>query len=485
MCGIIGINSASDPVVQEIYDGLVSLQHRGQDAAGIMTFNGLFHLKKGRGLVRDVFKTKNIVFLKGEMGIGHVRYMTSGKDTLEEAQPFYVNAPFGIALVHNGNLTNAPKLRNDITSQDLRRIDTSSDSELLLNVFAHELAIQKNLRKFKPEHVFKAITNVFKRIKGGCAAIAMIGDKGLVGFRDPYGIRPLKFGVRKGGKKDEYIIASEDAAIKASGYEIVRDVEPGEAIFIDMNGKLYTKQCVKKRCAPCIFEWVYLARPDSIIDDVSVYKSRLRMGEHLARQIKESKLKIDTVIPIPDTARSIALTLAHDLDVKYREGFVKNTYIGRTFIMPGQSTRQKSVRFKLNPIELEFKGKNVLLVDDSIVRGTTSQRIIKLAREAGAKKVYFASAAPAQQYQCVFGVDMPTRKEFVAYNKSTKQIAKKIGADALFYQRIEDLIHSVQKGNRRLKKFCTACFDGKYIPEYVDEKVLKAAAEGRGDHMKK
>lgn len=480
MCGIIGMQ-ANHEVAEEIYNGLTALQHRGQDSAGIMTFNGQFHLKKGNGMVRDVFRTKNILRLKGDLGIGHVRYPTAGCSDAEEAQPFYVNAPFGISLVHNGNLTNYFQLLEQIRSVDLRRINTTSDSEILLNVFAHEMAMQKGLQNFKPNHVFETVKSLYKRTKGSYSAVGIIADKGLFAFRDPFGIRPLVLGSKEHENRKEYIVASEDVAIRSLGYAVERDIEPGEVIFVDHKGVLHTKKCVKGDLRPCIFEYVYLARPDSMLDKVSVYKSRLRMGEMLAKQVKDSGLHVDTVMPIPDTSRSTAITLAHDLGVKYREGYVKNRYIGRTFIMPGQRIRKRSVYFKLNTIPLEFKDKNVLLVDDSIVRGNTSRHIIDMARAAGAKNVYFASACPEIRYQCVFGVDMPSRKELIAHELEIEKIAEHIGADALFYQKLPDLVQSVKRGNPKIKQFCTACMNGDYIEQYVDQEVLKLAEASRGD----
>lgn len=484
MCGILGITAKND-VAQEIYDGLVVLQHRGQDSAGIMTFdNTKMHLKKGNGLVRDVFHTKNMIRLKGSTGIGHVRYPTEGGYGADEAQPFYVNSPYGIALVHNGNLTNYGELKQEIRTQNLRFLGTSSDSEVLLNVVADEF---KNHCGLEPDEncVFEAMKHVYKRLKGGFAAIAMIADHGMLAFRDSYGLRPLCYGKRVTEGKTEYCIASEDVALEAMGFEMVDDVQPGEVLFIDKNNVLHKKVCsdtVKK--SPCIFEYIYLARPDSLIDKVSVYKTRLRMGEKLAEQIKAADLDIDVVVPVPDSSRSSALQLAQELGIRYREGLVKNRYVGRTFIMPGQAIRKKSIKYKLHPLKLEIKDKNVLLVDDSIVRGNTSRQIIEMVREAGAKKVYFASCAPALLHPCVYGVDMPTRKAFVANELTTEEVCKSIGADKLFYQKLEDLIESAKVGNPDIEQFCTACLDGKYpTPEVTDEFInnVEAARGSKSD----
>ena len=420
MCGIIGMVARS-PVNQSIYDGLTVLQHRGQDAAGIITCDGeRLHLRKNNGLVRDVFHTRHMLRLFGNMGIGHVRYPTAGCESSAEAQPFYVNSPYGISLAHNGNLTNSNKLKQELFQEDLRQINTDSDSEVLLNVFAHELQ-QHGKLKVEVDDVFKAVAGVHRRCRGAYAAVAMITGYGVVAFRDPFGIRPLVYGRQETPQGDNFMVASESVALDALGYELIRDVAPGEAVFISLDGKLHTRQCAESPTVmPCIFEYVYLARPDSIIDDVSVHKARLRMGEKLADKILRVRPDhdIDVVIPIPDTSRTSALQLANNLGLKFREGFIKNRYIGRTFIMPGQQQRKKSVRQKLNAIDLEFRGKNVLLVDDSIVRGTTSSQIIDMAREAGAKKVYFASAAPPVRFPNVYGIDMPISNELIAHGRT-------------------------------------------------------------------
>ena len=488
MCGIVGLVS-NGPVNQQIYDALTVLQHRGQDAAGMVTSSDRrLHLRKANGLVRDVFLQHHMQKLKGNLGIGHVRYPTAGTSSSAESQPMYVNSPYGIALAHNGNLTNAGDLERDLYRSDLRHLNTDSDSEILLNVFAHELQIQKALSP-GPEHIFQAITGVHERCRGAYAAVAMVSGCGIVGFRDPYGIRPLVYGRRTTDSGEEYMLASESSALDILGFELVRDVAPGEALFIDEAGVLHSAQCVPASAlSPCIFEHVYLARPDSIMDDVSVYKSRLRMGEKLAEQIlrrySQHDHDIDVVIPIPDTGRTAAQPLAYRLGVKFREGFVKNRYIGRTFIMPGQKQRRKSVRQKLNPIELEFKGKNVLLVDDSIVRGTTSQQIIKLAREAGARRVYMASMAPPVRCPNVYGIDMPTVEEFVAHNRTEEEIGQIIGADWLAYQQLSDLKESVSEGNDQLSDFDCSVFNGEYVTGDIDATYLERLSLARNDQSK-
>lgn len=479
MCGIIGI-IGNKPVAQELYDGLTVLQHRGQDSAGIMTFEDHFHLKKGNGLIRDVFHTKNMIRLKGSIGIGHVRYPTAGSYDAAEAQPFYVNSPFGMSLIHNGNLTNYDELKQEVSKVNIRHLNTKSDSELLLNVIANEI-LNLHTNVLTPKLLFKAMETVFKRLKGSYSVIALIANYGIVAFRDPYGIRPLCFGKRETDLIAEFAVASESVALDTLGFTFLEDVQPGEVIFIDMQRQLHRKQITKKHWAPCIFEHVYLARPDSILDNVSVYKTRLRMGVSLAKKIKKAKLKIDVVVPIPDSSRSSALSLAQELGVNYREGLVKNRYIGRTFIMPGQSIRKKSIHYKLNPIPLELKNRNVLLVDDSIVRGNTSKRIIEMVREAGAKKVYFASAAPPIIHPCPYGVDMPSKKDFVAYDLATEKIAEFIGADMLFYQDVKDMLAAAQKGNPIISGFCHACMGGKYPTGDIDEEKLNKVEADRGN----
>jgi len=486
MCGIIGI-VAKSAVNQMLYDGLTVLQHRGQDAAGIVTCDdGRLYLRKNNGLVRDVFRTSHMLRLKGNMGIGHVRYPTAGCSSSAEAQPFYVNSPFGISLAHNGNLTNAMQLKNEMFRADRRHINTDSDSEILLNVFAHELQRSDKL-SVDAADIFTAVRGVHARCKGAYAVVAMITGFGIVGFRDPNGIRPVILGKRSSRTGDEYMIASESVALHSLGFEILRDIEPGEAVCVDIDGSVYAEQCVEKsELTPCIFEHVYFARPDSIIDKISVHKARLRMGEYLAEKILRvfPKHDIDVVIPIPDTSRTSALPLANKLGVLYREGFVKNRYIGRTFIMPGQKQRKKSVRQKLNAIDLEFKNKNVLLVDDSIVRGTTSQQIIQMARDAGARKVYFASAAPPVRFPNVYGIDMPSAAELVGHGRDEQEIADVIGADWLVYQDLEDLIRAARKGNPAIKGFDTSVFDGRYVTGDVTQSYLNDIEKLRNDAQK-
>ncbi len=483
MCGIIGIVS-HEPVNQALYDGLTVLQHRGQDAAGIITTDGdqLF-LRKAMGLVRDVFGTEHMLRLRGNMGIGHVRYPTAGCTTSAEAQPFYVNTPYGISLSHNGNLINAAQLKSELFLADRRHINTDSDSEVLLNVFAHEL-MQSGKLRIDENDVFRAVAGVHRRCRGAYAATAMITGYGIVGFRDPHGIRPVVYGRRETADGTDYIIASESVALDVLGFELIGDIEPGEAVYITRDGHIFVHQCADNPVhAPCLFEYVYLARPDSVIDQVYVYKARLRMGDSLAAKIKREwpGHDIDVVIPIPDTSRTAAVNLAHELGVKYREGFIKNRYIARTFIMPGQSQRQKSVRQKLNPIDLEFAGKNVLLVDDSIVRGTTSQKIIQMARDAGARKVYFASAAPPVRYPNVYGIDMPTASELIAHGRSVPEICRLLGADRLIFQDLDDLIASVRAGNSTLTAVDASVFTGKYITGDVDREYLDYLEEYRSD----
>ncbi len=487
MCGIVGIVGHS-PVNQSLYDGLMVLQHRGQDAAGIVTCEeNKLHLRKDNGLARDVFHTSHMIKLRGNMGIGHVRYPTAGSSTSAEAQPFYVNSPYGIILAHNGNLTNSEELKKDIFREDLRHINTSSDSEILLNVLAHELQIQGKLR-IDENDIFKAVAGVHRRCRGGYAAVAMIPSYGIIAFRDPYGIRPIVFGKRVSDKGTEYMVASESVALDAQDFELVRDIQPGEAIYITQEGELHSYQCASNPVhSPCIFEFVYFARPDSIIDDIFVHKARSRMGVKLAEKISRDwpDHDIDVVIPIPDTSRTSALTLANQLGVQYTEGFIKNRYIGRTFIMPGQQVRKKSVRQKLNAIEMEFKDKNVLLVDDSIVRGTTSKQIVQMAREAGAKNVYFASAAPPVRFPNVYGIDMPSATELVAHGRTVEEVQEIISCDRLIYQDLEDLIAAVnRKGKTSITEFDTSVFDGKYVTGDVNAEYLEQLELLRNDAAK-
>ena len=486
MCGIVGISAESN-VAAEIYDSLLMLQHRGQDAAGMVVCDseGKLNSRKSMGYVRDVFQQNHMNKLVGNYGIGHVRYPTAGGAGKEFAQPMYVNSPYGISLAHNGNLTNSKELAKQLFHAEMRHLNTDSDSEVLLNIFAHELGKQREIYP-SAEHIFKAVTKTHRRCDGAYAVLALITGHGILGFRDNNAIRPLSIGIRKGQTRDEYIIASEDALFTSQGFEKLRDVEPGEAVFIDKNGNFFSQQCAEApEKKPCIFEYVYFSRPDSKIDEISVYKARMRMGSKLAQSIKKINPDhdIDVVIPIPDSSTTAALQLAVDLDVPYREGFVKNRYIGRTFIMPYQEERKKSVRRKLNILDLEFRGKNVLLVDDSIVRGTTSKKIIEMAKESGAKKVYFASAAPAIKYQNLYGIDMPATKELVASNRTNEQIAQEIGADWLIYQTLEDLIDTVQYGNPDIKEFETSIFTGDYITP-LGENYLQDLEDSRQDDVK-
>lgn len=488
MCGVIGI-VAKSPVNQLLYDGLLVLQHRGQDAAGIVTTDGnTFYMHKNNGLVKDVFHTRHMRSLVGNVGIGHVRYPTAGSSSAAEAQPFYVNSPFGIVLAHNGNLTNSEQLKGEMFRQDLRHINTTSDSEVLLNVLAHEIEQTSRDAALNTDMAFDAVSGVHKRCKGAYAVVAMIANFGLLAFRDPNGIRPLVIGKAETEKGTEYVVASESVALDVLGFEMIRDVAPGESVFIDIEGNFHSRQCADNpKMNPCIFEYVYMARPDSMIDNVSVYQTRLDMGRTLAEKVKrewDHLDDIDVVIPIPDTSRASALQLSISLGLDYREGFIKNRYIGRTFIMPGQALRKKSVRQKLNPIGIEFKGKNVLLVDDSIVRGTTSQQIVQMARDAGANKVYFASAAPPVRYPNVYGIDMPSRDELLATDRTDAEICEEIGADRLIYQDLHDLVRAVKDNNTDIENFDCSCFDGVYVTGDIDEAYLANIESKRGDSMK-
>ncbi len=486
MCGIVGIVGNS-PVSQSIYDGLTVLQHRGQDAAGIVTIHeNTFRLRKANGLVKDVFHTRHMMRLQGNIGIGHIRYPTAGTSSSSEAQPFYANSPFGISLAHNGNLTNADELKAWLYKNARRHVNTTSDSELLLNILGHEL--QENGKfELTPDDVFTAIANVHKRVRGAYATVALIIGHGMVAFRDPHGIRPLVFGKRETERGVEYMVASESVALDACDFQFVRDVAPGEAIFVSESGQLHSKQCAENPTfSPCIFEYVYFARPDSTIDKISVYGSRLEMGKKLGEKIAKewADEDIDVVIPIPETSCDSALQIAQTLGLPYRQGFVKNRYIGRTFIMPGQEMRKKSVRRKLNAITAEFTGKNVLLVDDSIVRGTTSEQIIDMARAAGAKKVYFASAAPEIRFPNVYGIDMPSATELIAHGRELDDICQLIGADKLIFQSIEDLQAAVSVANPDIKQFETSVFNGQYITNDIDQSYLEKLDALRNNETK-
>ncbi|HDY7967825.1 TPA: amidophosphoribosyltransferase [Vibrio vulnificus] len=485
MCGIVGIVGTT-PVNQSIYDALTVLQHRGQDAAGICTIeSNRFRLRKANGLVKDVFEAKHMQRLQGNVGIGHVRYPTAGSSSASEAQPFYVNSPFGISLAHNGNLTNAHEVRQKLFEKDRRHVNTTSDSEVLLNVLAHEIDTVKG--NVTADDVFRAIANVHRTIRGAYAVTAMIIGHGMIAFRDPHGIRPLCLGKREENGQTEYMVASESVALDAVGFDFVRDVAPGEAIYATFDGELFTKQCADNpKLNPCIFEFVYFARPDSFIDKISVYSARVEMGKKLGERIKEeyADLDIDVVIPIPETSCDIALQIAQAIDKPYRQGFVKNRYVGRTFIMPGQQLRKKSVRRKLNAIRSEFKDKNVLLVDDSIVRGTTSEQIIEMARDSGAKKVFIVSAAPEVRFPNVYGIDMPSATELIAHGRDNETICKLIGADALIFQKLEDLVDAVGLGNLDITKFDTSVFNGEYVTGDIDQQYLDFLGSMRNDDAK-
>ena len=484
MCGVFGLVS-HEPVNQLLYDGLQMLQHRGQDAAGIVTASGQsFHMHKGSGMVRDVFRTRNMRDLIGNAGIAHVRYPTAGNSkSAAEAQPFYVNSPFGIVLAHNGNLTNTDELFENVCYRDLRHINTRSDSEVLLNVFAHELETRVEGDKLTVEHIFDAVTQLHKMVRGAYGVVALIAGYGMVAFRDPFGIRPLILAKQEDEQgRTAYAVSSESVAFNGLDYEVVRDIAPGEAVFISFDGELHSRQCSDASVLkPCLFEYVYFARPDSKIDGVSVYQARADMGVTLAEEVLKhiAKSDIDVVMPIPDTSRPSAMELAHHLGINYREGFIKNRYIGRTFIMPGQAVRKKSVRQKLSPVASEFQGKNVLLVDDSIVRGTTSREIVEMARDAGAKKVYFASAAPEVRYPNVYGIDMPTREELIANGRTVEEIATEISADGVVFQDLDELIAAVRNLNPNIQGFDTSCFNGKYLTGDVDEAYLEKLASGK------
>ncbi len=490
MCGIIGISKVEGKAVLEVYDGLLMLQHRGQDAAGMVSFDGThFHERKENGLVKDVFRQKHVDALPGQTAIGHVRYPTAGSLSAKEAQPFFVNAPFGIYLIHNGNLTNTAQLREKTQKKYYRHLKTQSDSEVLLNVFADQLyKMKKHDGDVSDENVvFEAAKMTMNRVKGAYSVITMIDKVGLFAFRDRKGIRPLVMGKRVSTRGTDWVIASEDVVIKALGYEVVRNVKPGEAVLITPEGKMISRLCANGDLTPCLFEYVYLARPDSVLDQISVYKTQLRMGRALAKQvkkaIKEENIHIDSVMPVPDSARPVALEIAHELGVKYREGLIKNRYVGRTFIMPGQEMRQKSIRRKLSPVDLEFRRRNILLVDDSIVRGNTMKRIVEMCRESGANKIYIASAAPPLKHPCVYGVDMPTRKELVAHGLEVEEIRQLLKVDKLFYQNLDDLVACCQDGNPEIKQFCTACFNGNYPTKEVTEEYLQEVElAGRGLH---
>lgn len=486
MCGIVGIVGKT-PVGQALYDGLTVLQHRGQDAAGIVTIHdNTFRMRKGNGLVKDVFHTRHMLRLQGNIGIGHIRYPTAGTSSSSEAQPFYANSPFGISLAHNGNLTNAEELKFWLNTEARRHVNTTSDSELLLNILGHELQNSEQ-HTLDPRDIFTAVSNVHKRVRGAYATVALIVGYGMLAFRDPNGIRPLVFGKRETQTGVEYMVASESVALDANEFEFVRDVAPGEAIFFTESGQIHSQQCAENPSFhPCIFEYVYFARPDSSIDKISVYGSRVDMGKKLGDKIAKEwdDIDIDVVIPIPETSCDTALEIARHLNIPYRQGFVKNRYIGRTFIMPGQELRKKSVRRKLNAIGAEFVGKNVLLVDDSIVRGTTSGQIIEMARAAGAKKVYFASAAPEIRFPNVYGIDMPSANELIAHGRELDDICQLIGADKLIFQTLEDLVAAVSTANPDITEFETSVFNGEYVTKDIDQSYLDRLDAMRNNQTK-
>ena len=481
MCGICGVVSTKQPVNQLMYDALLLLQHRGQDAAGIVTGLGQkFFMQKSKGMVRDVFRTRNMRALPGNYAIGHVRYPTAGNaHSEEESQPFYVNAPFGIVLAHNGNLTNVEELKQQLFNLDHRHINTGSDTEVLLNVFAHELEVATRGQTLKPSEIFEAVRGTLKRVRGAYAVVALIAGYGLLAFRDPNGIRPLCYGANEQG---EMMVASESVALEGTGHLLVRDIQPGEAVFIELDGTLHTQQCSSSsRLNPCIFEYVYLARPDSVVDGISVYQARLNMGDTLAQRIISTvaPTEIDVVIPVPESSRPSAMQVAYRIGKPYRDGFVKNRYVGRTFIMPGQVERRKSVRQKLNAMKQEFMGRNVLLVDDSIVRGTTSREIVQMARDAGANKVYLASAAPPVRFPNVYGIDMPTRGELIASNRTLEEIRDYIGCDALIYQDLDAMKQAISKLSSQVKSFDASCFDGHYITGDINEATFAQLEAGQ------
>ena len=477
MCGVIGI-WGNDHVVRDLYQGLLAIQHRGQDAAGIITYDGRFHTKKGNGLVRDIFTVENIQRLRGTVGIGHTRYPTVGGGGGEDAQPFQVNSPFGIIMAHNGNVTNYKELKEELFEKYHRLLNSDCDLEIILNIFAQELGDQKT-RNLRPEHIFKAVEGVYKKVKGSYSVVAYVAGQGLVAFRDPYGIKPLVTGVRNDGLIPSYAFASETVSLNLMNFGGIKTVKPGQVVFIDKGRKVHARRLACCHHTPCLFEWVYFARPDSVIDNANVYKVRVNLGRFLAAEIRKRKLKIDVVVPVPDSARDAAIEIARRLDLKYSEALVKNRYIGRTFIMPADEKRKSSVRQKLNPIASEVKGKRVLLVDDSIVRGNTSRAIIEMVRECGATKVYLASYSPPLRFPCVYGIDMQTKTEFVARGADEATVAKRIGADKVIYQSLESLKKAVKLENPKLSEFCAACFDGVYPTGDVSPELLKEIEDER------
>jgi amidophosphoribosyltransferase len=483
MCGVIGISAHKD-AFKDLYQGILAIQHRGQDAAGIITYDGKFHTKKGNGLVHDIFDERNAQRLTGPIGIGHTRYPTIGGGRGDDAQPFFVNSPFGIIMAHNGNVVNYRDLKETLFQQYRRILNSDNDVEAILNVFAQELAELDTL-SLQPEHVYSAVRGVFGKVKGSYSVVAYIAEQGMVAFRDPFGIKPLVYGRRRDGLVPSYAVASESVSLNIMNFTDIKDIKPGQVLFIDKNRRLHTRRLVQRPHSPCLFEWVYFARPDSFIDNVNVYNCRIRLGRLLAEEIRKHDLKIDVVVPVPDSARDAAIEIARILNLKYREALVKNRYIGRTFIMPSEKSRRDSVRHKLNPIASEFKGKNILLVDDSIVRGNTSRAIIAMVRECGAKRVFFGSYSPPLRFPCVYGIDMQTNQEFIAANATTEEVAKKIGADKVIYQSLESLKKAVHMGNGELSAFCGACFDGKYPTGDITSGILDAIEDERKSLQKK
>ena len=482
MCGVLGIYN-NDYVAQDVYDGLIALQHRGQDACGMITYDGRFHTRKNTGLVRDVFHTRHMRNLTGYVGIGHTRYSTIGAGGAEDAQPFLGQSPFGVMLAHNGNIYNSEELKKELYEQDHRLINSDCDAEIILNLFTKVLSNQ-NPDHIEAKHIWKAVESVHKRAKGAYSVVSYIAGQGMIAFRDPHGIRPLLFGERDSGLKKDYIFASESIAMDLLGFKVIGDVAPGEAVFIDEHTREVERKIItKSNQTPCIFEHIYFARPDSILDDISVHKARLRMGRKMAKQIREAKLDIDVVMPVPDSSRTATIALAEELKIKYSEGLIKNRYIGRTFIMPNQKIRKKSIRYKLNPMRMEIEGKNILLVDDSIVRGNTSKKIVEVMKQAGAGKIYFCSYAPPVKHPCLYGVDVPTHQELIAYNNSIEDIRQFMGADQLFYGDLEDCKAACLTGNPKIKDMCMACFDGNYKKNSdIDEEMLRKNEETRLYH---
>ncbi len=482
MCGVLGIIGNND-VFKDLYQGMLAIQHRGQDSAGMITYDGRFHTKKGNGLVNEIFDEQHAVRLKGSVGIAHTRYPTIGGGRGEDAQPFFVNSPYGIIMAHNGNVVNYAELKKTLFEDSRRILNTDNDVEAVLNVFAQELNTRAS-RELSPEDVYAAVNGVYNKVKGSYAVVAYIADQGLVAFRDPYGIKPLVYGKRRDGVQFSYAVGSESVSLNIMNFSEIKDIMPGQVLFIDKQRKIHTRRLVNRPHSPCLFEWVYFARPDSFIDEVNVYNCRIRLGSYLAEEIKKLDLKIDVVVPVPDSARDAAIEIARNLHLKYREALVKNRYIGRTFIMPSDKSRKISVRQKLNPIALEFKNKNILLVDDSIVRGNTSAAIIDMVRECGAKKVYFASYSPPLRYPCVYGIDMQTNQELVASHSSVEEVARKIGADKVIYQSLDSLKKAVHMGNKNLNEFCSACFDGCYPTGDITPEILDTIENERRNLQK-